>query len=131
MLDGISTTTSIATAIDVADFRNAIITISPSSNFAGTIKFQGALRKRDTDNSMDFSDGAVAGDGTAENPWSYIEVIDLEDGTAIDGDTGIAFTAGSIRILELNINALDFIGVHATAVTAGTVTAVCLLATNE
>lgn len=131
--DGVATATAIAAAIDVSNFKNVVYTIIPSSDFAGTVKFQGALRKRDTDAPVDFFQGTKLGpgDGTAANPWMYVEVIDMEDGSAIDGDTGVAFTAGSIRMVEANINALDWMGVHITARTAGTVTVIAHLSTNE
>ena len=86
----------------------------------------------DTDGPIDFTDGARGRDGTAKNPWMYVEIIDLQDGAAIDGDTGVVFSGtGSIRMVEANINSLDWMGVHITDRTAGSVTVIAHLATND
>lgn len=63
---------------------------------------------------VDFN--AVQADG---NDWDYAEVIDLEDGAAIDGDTGIAVAADDHRKVELNINRAVMMTVRITSWTTG------------
>ncbi len=127
------TASALATGIHVTDYRNAVITISTSGGFNGTIKFQGALKIRgDQLNAVDFSDGSRASDGTVNNPWMYVQCIDLEDASAIDGNTGVAYTGtDSIRIVEINTNSFDYFGIHVTAVSAGTVTCVAHFTDNS
>jgi hypothetical protein len=51
--------------------------------------------------------------------WDFIEVVDLEDGTAIDGDTGVAVaTADDYRLFSANIDGMRWINARVTARTA-------------
>lgn len=52
------------------------------------------------------------------NKWDYIQVIDLEDGSAIDGDTGITISAADdVRRFEVQSNGANWINVIVTSVT--------------
>ena len=129
----VATASAITSAV-VTDFRNVTFSVIPSTDYAGKIKFMGAIKKRDTDNPVAFAGGTDQGapEGTATDPWMYIDVNDLEDGASIDGDTGLVFSGtGTIRMVEMNTNALDGIAVFITDRTAGTVTVICMLTTNE
>ena len=121
------------TGFHVGDYRNVVVTISTASSFAGTIKFQGAIRKTgDQKTIVDFSDGVNVNDGTTTNPWMYIQCIDLENATAFDGDTGVVYSGtDGIRIVELNTNSFEYFGIHFTAITAGTATVVCHFTDNS
>ena len=96
--------------IYVGDFTTSDLTIDFGSTPTMTIKLQGSVQ-----DSVDLN--AAQG---ADNRWDYVECVDLEDGTAIDGDTGIA-CAGSVdhRLIEANINGLTWITVAITAYTTG------------
>jgi len=96
--------------IYVGDFTTSDLTIDFGSTPTMTIKLQGSVQ-----DSVDLN--AAQG---ADNRWDYIECVDLENGTAIDGDTGIA-CAGSVdhRLIEANINGLTWITVAITAYTTG------------
>jgi len=96
--------------IYVGDFVTSDLTIDFGSTPTMTIKLQGSVQ-----DSVDLN--AAQG---ADNRWDYIECVDLENGTAIDGDTGIA-CAGSVdhRLIEANINGLTWITVAITAYTTG------------
>lgn len=60
---------------------------------------------------------------SATNQFDYVDMIDKEDGASIDGDTGfVVATADDHRHFDLNINSARWIGVIATAGTAGEVT---------
>lgn len=107
----------IGKSIDVSDFRHCILSFSGSSSASMTVKFQGSIGDSPTspDTAPDFSAAQAY-----NNQWDYIQVIDLEDGSPIDGDTGIA-QAGTNdhRLFEMNINGLKFITAIVTAWTAG------------
>jgi hypothetical protein len=88
-----------------------------------TIKIQGSI----AETIPDFNAAQ-----SITNKWDYIEVIDLQDGTAIDGDTGIA-CSGSVdnRVLELNVNGLQWVTVNITSATAVGNVGASLRAYNE
>jgi hypothetical protein len=96
------------------DFRHVIFSLDGYSDNNCTVKFVGSV----AETCPDFS-AAQAYD----NPWDYIEVYDLEDGSAIDGDTGVV-QAGTNdhRLFELNINGLTWVNAIITAWSAGNVT---------
>ena len=107
------------------DFRHAIFSFATDGgeNAALTVKFQGSIQQ-----------GAITGPpafGSAQsvtNHWDYIEVIDLQNGSTINGDTGVAVaTADDYRNLEANINGLEYICARVTSRTAGSVTIKCKL----
>lgn len=60
---------------------------------------------------------------TAANQYDFIDMIDKEDGASIDGDTGfVVATADDHRQFDANINSARWMGVLATAGTAGEAT---------
>lgn len=121
ILDAVATTAT-GNKIDVKDFQHITISFATASSANLTVKFQGSIQE-----DVDFSSAR-----SATNAWDYIEVIDLQDGAAIDGDTGIA-CAGTddFRMLQLNINGLTKISATVTARSAGSVTLKCVAFTNQ
>lgn len=59
-------------------------------------------------------------------------MVDLEDGSAIDGDTGFV-VAGTddFRQFEININSLDYLAFTVTARSAGSVTIEVVVTDNN
>ena len=107
------------------DFRHAIFAVSTSGNANLTLKFVGALAKS-PDSLNSCPDFSAAQSNT--NMWDYIEVVDLEDGSAIDGDTGISPSGtDDYRLFEANINGLDWINAVLTAWSAGDATVIVKL----
>ena len=108
----------------VENFRHCILSLDGNSNANMTIKVVGSIGKSPTsDDCPDFSAAQAY-----NNSWDYVEIIDLEDGAAIDGDTGVA-QAGTNdhRHFEININGLKWINVIITAWSAGNSTIKCKL----
>lgn len=103
------------------DFSHAILSFDTDggADAAMTVKLVGSIGKSTTsDDSPDF-----AASQAADNQYDYIEVIDLEDGAAIDGDTGfVVATADDHRLFEANINALRWLTIIPIAGTAGEIT---------
>lgn len=106
--------TGAGNAIFCRDFKHAIITVNTASSANLTLKFAGSI----ADTAPNF-----AAAQSVSNPFDYIQAKDLEDGSSIDGDTGIA-PAGTDdqRIFELNVNALEYFTAIVTAYSAGSVT---------
>lgn len=102
--------------IDVSDFRNAVISVATDggSDAALTVKFAGSIE----DTSPTFTSAQ-----SVTNMFDYIQVIDLEDGSSVDGDTGFAVaTADAYKQYEANINSLKWFTAVITARTEGEVT---------
>jgi len=116
VLDAVSTTTGTSKVLLVEDFRHSIFSFATDGggDAALTVKFLGSIQ----DLAPDFDDSQ-----SATNTWDYIQTIDLEDGSAINGDTGVSVaTTDDYRLLEANINGLKWITAKMTARTEGEVT---------
>jgi len=115
--------TGIGNIIQCEDFRHAIFYFATDggSDADLTVKFQGSIGKGlspDEDDAPAFGSAAAV-----DNMWDYIEVVDLEDGSEIDGDTGISVSgADDYRMLEANINGLKYLCARVTARLEGEVT---------
>ena len=107
---------STGTTMLVQDFRNVVFSFDTDGGADAnlTVKFQGSI-------SADAPDFSAA--RSPSNQWDYINVIDLEDGTSIDGDVGISVAgADDNRQVEANINGLKWISATVTARSAGEIT---------
>jgi len=102
--------------IFVDDFRQAVLSFDTDggSDAAMTVKLQGSI-------SEDCPDFSAAQSPT--NQWDYIQMVDLQDGGLVDGDTGFAVaTADDNRLFEVNVNALRWINCIISGWTAGEIT---------
>ena len=73
--------TGIGNTIPVHELGNVIFQLGGALNSSLTVKFQGSV----SDAAPDFSAAQ-----SPTNHWDYIDVIDLQNDTSIDGDTGVA-----------------------------------------
>lgn len=106
--------TGIGNNIFVSDFRNCVVSIATASNASLTVKCQGAIGST----CPDFSSSQ-----SATNMWDYVQMVDLQNGTPINGDTGFVVTGtDDFRQFEVNINSLDWMNFVVTARSAGSVT---------
>lgn len=111
--------TGIGNYIDVSDYQHAKVSIATASSANLTIKCQGSIE----DASPDFSSAQ-----SAANMWDYIDMVDDQNNTSIDGDTGIAFAGtDDVRMLEVNVNGLKWLSFRITARSAGSATVKCKL----
>lgn len=114
-------------AIFSRDFRNAVVTINTTGSANMTIKFQGAIIGVDGAAAPDFGSAQ-----SSTNQWDYVQVVDLQSGSQIDGDTGIVLTGtDDHRVVEFNTNHLDYISVQVSAYSAGTLVSDVTLSNNE
>lgn len=105
----------VMTAMAVDDFRNVIVAVSVTG-FTGTVKFQGSIKAKQGER-VDFSAAA-----TSSNPWDYVQVKELQNDSAVAGDTGVAFSAiTGVTLYEVNVNALKWFGVEVSGHAGGTV----------
>jgi len=104
------TVNSCGNAIMVEDFKDADLVLATSGMGSGdtfTVKVQGSSAETCPNFHLTKS---------ATNEWDYIQTIDLEDGSSIDGDTGITFSdSDDLRKLAVNVDGLRYINVIITA----------------
>lgn len=111
-----------STGINVTDFKTIALSFATTASSTLTVKFAGSIQ----DTCPDFTAAQ-----SATNHWDYIDVIDLNTGTSIDGDTGVAVAATTdYRIFEANVNGLRWVTAIVTAYTGGGVTVKSVLFTD-
>jgi len=87
--------------IDVSDYDYVILQYGTTSTTTATVKFQGSI----SDDSPAFASAQ-----SVSNHWDYIDVIDLQSGSSIDGDTGIAVSGSSdFRNVQINVDGLKWL----------------------
>ena len=93
VMDNVATTT-VGTEFLTNDYRTVIFTVM---NYAATGTHKFACSDQE---DVDFSSSI-----SQTNRWDYIQVIDREDGSALDGDDGMVSTGASeIRSFAANID---------------------------
>lgn len=107
----------------VQDFKAVAMNLDTDNSANMTVKFAGSY----TDTCPDFYQPQ-----SPTNQFDFLQVVDLEDGAFIDGDTGIA-PAGTDdnRALEINTNGMRWITAVVTAWSAGDVTIAMRLFDNQ
>ena len=119
--------------MDVSDWRNVIISVSTSGSFDGTFKIAGSLGKpvvlpsdKTSEDTPNF--GATI---SASNPYSFLQIINLDTAAAINGATGVTSAGTDLQnTYEINVNGVKYITLVFTAWTAGTVTVKALTTDN-
>ena len=123
VMDAVTAVTT-GTAFNVADFQNTIFTVATAPNGASsTLKFVCSM----SESAPDFT---VA--PTVSNRWDYVEVMDLDDGTVVDGNAGLVFVnSTTVRHLKINSNLARWCTASLPAYTAGTTTVYMLNGNNN
>lgn len=114
--------------IDVRDFRDCIVKIGTASSANLTVKAQGAIASAATPNTPPTFSSAQS----VSNHWDYVQMVDLQDGSSVNGDTGFVVTGtDDFKQYEININSLDYITFTVTARSAGSVTIELVCTDNQ
>jgi hypothetical protein len=96
------------------DFTHAIVSVHTAGSTNCTLKFAGSI----SEVAPDFAAGQ-----SPTNSYDFVQVKDLEDGSTLDGDTGLVLSGtDEHRLFEINTNALRFMTARITAISAGAVT---------
>lgn len=119
--------------IFMEDYRNAILYYKTAGTSTHTVKVAGSIGKflADQNSHGDTPNfGATIADS---NPYSFVDLMDLEDGsTDIDGDDGIATSGTDFnKTLEVNVNGLKYFTLIPTAWTQGSISAKVKLFSNQ
>ena len=120
--------TGTGSVIDVRDYRDCIVKIGTTTSGNLTVKCQGAVASAATpDTPPDFTAAQ-----SATNHWDYVQMVDLQNGSPVDGDTGFVVTGtDDFRQFEININSLDYLTFTVTARSAGSVTIEMVVTDNQ
>lgn len=115
ILDAASSTGA-GTVMNVEDFRHIIVSVATDgggdANF--TLQFQASI----ADNKPDFDSSQ-----SVTNMWDYVQVKDLQNGSSINGDTGLSKSgADDYRLFEVNTNGLTWFTANLTERSQGEVT---------
>lgn len=103
-----------------AGFASSNVTLFPDTSPWYTLKFV----KSNYDVAVEPEFGS---DLSSTNQWEYVEVVDTESGTDINGTTGVAISATTTRTFEYNIAGALWVGIVVSAYTAGNLTGNVLL----
>lgn len=97
--------TDVGNSIRVESYRHKEISIGTAGMGAGdttVVKIQGSSQEA----SPDFNTAKLIG----TNEWDYIQLVDQEDGSTVDGDTGISIAdADDLRKLVINVDGLVWV----------------------
>lgn len=115
----------------LGDFKNAVLQIGTSGGATVTLKMAGSLGK--TNLSSTPPRGALPNFGATvapSNPYSFLQMINLDTGAALNGATGIVVAGTDVNIqLEVNTNLMLYMTLIPTTWSAGAFTAKLLLQT--
>lgn len=115
--------TGIGNWVLVEGYRHLTASLDFDSSANMTVKCVGSIGKGGSSGLDDSAPDPTAA-ASDENAFDYIEMIDLQSGSDIDGDTGIAPAgAADHRLLNINTDGLKWINFYITARSAGKATA--------
>lgn len=107
---------------DVSDFRNAVISVATASSFKGSVRIAGAIGQ---------APPSWANNPSVSNPYAFLQLVDLQDGSTVNGSDSLEIRGTDIvRLYEVNINAVDWLAVSVTTLSAGAVTVKMTVTTN-
>lgn len=109
-------------ALQVEDWKFILLTLSSEDNADFTIQFQGSM----SDECPDFSAGR-----SVTNRWEYIQVKDMQSGSAVDGDTGVTWTADDVVRYETIFSGYKWVCATLTTYNAGLITLTAKMCDNK
>lgn len=116
--------------LDVGDYRNVILAVDTASSANFTMLVAGSLGKPTRTSHGDTPNfGATE---SASNPYSNMQIINLDTAAAVNGATGIT-TAGTDlhNSYEVNTNGIKYLSLILSAWSAGAITIVAFLTDNR
>lgn len=121
--------------LNTESFRNVLLQVDTSGTATLTLKpiaSQGKSAQYQAQaNGPRYDYPNMGATPTPANPWGYVQLIALDDGSAITGSIGIALTATDInKLYEVNINLLKYFTIIPTAWTQGAITVKAILSSN-
>lgn len=120
--------------LNVQDFRNIILQVGTAGSATTTAKVAGSLGKpyasANTSPRYDFPNFAAT--VVPANPYTFLQIINLDTAAAVNGATGIAVTGTDINNqYEVNVNVVKYLTVFPISWTQGVITIKAILVTNS
>lgn len=116
----------------VEDYQNAVISIMTSGSANFTAKVAGSLGKLASDANSHGDTPNFGATISKSNPYSFIQLINLDTAAAVNGATGITSAGTDLQnTYELNVNGLKYFTIVLTAWSAGTLTVRAQLFNNK
>lgn len=119
----------------VSEFRNIVIQVGTSGTATVNLRVAGSLGKPSSSyakvNGPRYDFPNFAATVIPANNYTFLQVIDLVDASAVNGGTGLAVTGTDIaKQYEVNINANKYLTVFPATWSAGAITVKAILVTN-
>lgn len=117
----------------VNDFRNIILQVGTSGTATTTIKIAGSVGKTASANASSprFDVPNIGAAASPSNPYSFVQIINLDTAVGVNGATGIVVAGTDINTMyEVNINMLKYLLVFPITWSAGAITIKAILASN-
>ena len=120
--------------LNVENFRNIILQVSSSGSTTSTLKVAGSLGKPNASSLIspryDFPNFAAT--VIPANPYSFLQIINLDTAAAVNGATGIIISGTDIsNEYEVNVNAVKYFTIFPISWTQGVLTVKAVLVTNS
>ena len=112
-------TTGIGTNFECKDWKNIIIAVHTTGGANFTMKPMVSIQTDDygSDVAPDFSSAS-----TIANSWGFVQVIPLDNGTAITGSTGITSAGTDVNAYyKVNVDNAKWFNLNITAIAAGAI----------
>lgn len=115
----------------ISEMKNVILQLGTSSTATLTAKLVGSLGLNPTNQSSPRWDYPNMGATIApSNPYSFVQCINLDDGSTVNGSTGVVVAGTDInKMYEVNINALKYLTLIPVTWSAGKISAKLLINT--
>lgn len=113
----------------VGEFKNAILQVGTTGTATTTVKVAGSVGLVSSNNIVNVgSCPNFGGTVSPTNPYTFLQIINLDTGAAVNGATGIVVAGTDINNqYEVNINAMQYLTVIPISWTAGAITVTLLL----
>ena len=113
----------------VENFVNAILQVGTTGTATTTVKVAGSLGKPESQKSSPRYDYPNMGATVSpSNPYTFLQIINLDTAAAVNGATGIVVAGADINnTYEVNINAIKYLTVIPVTWSAGAITIKLLL----
>lgn len=113
----------------IGDHRNVILQFGTTGTATLTVKVAGSVGKSVTTDPDCPNFGATV---TPTNPYTFLQIINLDTGATVNGATGIAASGADLNnTYEINVNAMKYLTLIPSAWTQGAITAKLYLTDNE
>lgn len=120
--------------VNLKDYRNVILQIGTSGTATTTVKVAGSIGKPMgilPSSAQDCFPPNFGATVSPANPYSFLQIINLDTAAAVNGATGIVVSGTDINNLyEININVLPYLTIIPVTWSAGAITATLFVANN-